>query len=34
MTVAQRERMQEEAQQDAGFLNRTLNIGGGANTPQ
>ena len=34
MTVAQRERMQEEAQQDAGFLNRTLNIGGGGNTPQ
>ena len=34
MTVRQRVRMQEEAQQDAGFLSRTLNVGTGGNAPQ
>ena len=34
LTVAQRIYLQEQARQDSDFLNRTLNIGGGANTPQ
>jgi hypothetical protein len=34
MTVRQRVRMQEEAQQDAGFLSRTLDVGTGGNVPQ
>ena len=34
LTVAQRTYLREQARQDSDFLNRTLNIGGGANTPQ
>ena len=34
MTVRQRVRMQEEAQQDVGLLTRTLNGGTGGNAPQ
>jgi hypothetical protein len=34
MTVRQRVRMQEEAQQDVGFLSRTLDVGAGGNVPQ
>ena len=34
MTVRQRVRMQEEAQEDVGFLSRTLGVGTGGGAPQ
>ena len=34
MTVRQRVRMQEEAQEDVGFLSRTLGVGTGGASPQ